>query len=116
MGIGFSLDLAAVLLFHRADTTVSPTNPGSSSALVMGGVFRFSRNPMYLGLVLQLIGWGLWLGSLSPFLVPPLFALAITTLQIIPEEQALTEKFGDDYLRYRTSTRRWLGRTQPEKT
>ena len=73
------------------------------------GVFRFSRNPMYLGLLLLLIGWAVWLGSASPWLVPPLFVIILTFVQIIPEEQALSRNFGEQYVSYRESVARWIG-------
>ena len=107
---GLALDMASILLFQRAGTTVSPMNPGKTSMLVVDGVFRFSRNPMYLGLVLQLLGCALWFGTASSFLIPPLFVMILTAWQIQPEESALREKFGDAYLRYQSQTPRWLGR------
>ena len=73
-------------------------------------VFRISRNPMYLGLPLLLIGWALWLGSASAWLIPPLFVLVITLLQIIPEKQALSRLFGAQRLVYRQSVACWIGR------
>jgi protein-S-isoprenylcysteine O-methyltransferase Ste14 len=64
---------------------------------------------MYLGLVLLLIGWAVWLGSVSPLVVPPLFVVVITLLQIIPEEQVLGQRFGEQYLSYRRSVARSIG-------
>ena len=75
-----------------------------------GGVFQVSCNPMYLGLTLLLIGWALWLGTVSPWLIPPLFVAVISVAQIIPEEQALEELFGEPYLAYRHRVGRWTGR------
>jgi protein-S-isoprenylcysteine O-methyltransferase Ste14 len=85
-------------------------DPSKASRLVTGGVFRISRNPMYLGLALLLIGWAVWLGSASPWLIPPLFVTIVTLLQIIPEEEALARLFGDQYVEYRRDVLRWLGR------
>ena len=65
---------------------------------------------MYLGLVLLLIGWAIWLGSASPWVIPPLFVIVITVVQIIPEEQALEQLFGEEYRSYRRSVARWIGR------
>jgi protein-S-isoprenylcysteine O-methyltransferase Ste14 len=107
---GIVVSASAFMNFKRAGTTVDPRDPGQASRLVTGGVFRFSRNPMYLGLLLVLIGWALLLGSASVWVVPPLFAAGITYLQIIPEEQALVRLFGDEYLAYRRSVARWFGR------
>lgn len=85
-------------------------DPSKASRLVTDGVFRISRNPMYLGLVLLLIGWAVWLGSASPWLVPPLFVTVITVVQIIPEERALGQRFGDQYRTYQQRVARWVGR------
>ena len=88
-GAGIGIALAAFNRFQQARTTVNPREPHTASSLVTGGVFQISRNPMYLGLLLILIGWALGLGTASPWIVPPVFILAITVLQIIPEEQVL---------------------------
>src|SRR5512144_1499757 len=69
--IGIAIAMAAFAGFRRAGTTVDPTDPSKASQLVTDGVFRVSRNPMYLGLLLLLIGWAVWLGSAIPWLVPP---------------------------------------------
>ena len=84
-------------------------DPSTASRLVTGGVFRISRNPMYLGLTLLLIGWAVWLGSASPWLIPPLFVTIVTLLQILPEEEALGQLFGQQYVEYRRDVARWLG-------
>jgi protein-S-isoprenylcysteine O-methyltransferase Ste14 len=108
--VGVAIAVAARMRFRRVGTTVNPLDPSKASHLVTGGVFRVSRNPMYLGLVLLLIGWSIWLGSASPWLVPPLFVIVLTVVQIIPEEQALSRRFGEQYLSYRRSVARWIGR------
>jgi protein-S-isoprenylcysteine O-methyltransferase Ste14 len=108
--IGRVITVAAGGRFRQARTTFDPVNPGKTSYLVTAGVFRFSRNPMYLGLVLLLIGWAIWLGTASPWLVPPLFMILMTLGQIVPEEQALQELFGESYLAYQHSVSRWIGR------
>jgi protein-S-isoprenylcysteine O-methyltransferase Ste14 len=102
--------VAAMRLFRRAETTVSPLDPRKTSRLVTGGIYRWSRNPMYLGLTLLLAGWAVALGSLSPLLVPPLFVLVLTRVQILPEERILRERFGDDYESYCRTVGRWIGR------
>jgi protein-S-isoprenylcysteine O-methyltransferase Ste14 len=107
--LGVATGVAAFRHFRRARTTINPLDPGQASSLVTGGVFRLSRNPMYLGLTLVLLGWALWLGSLSPWAVPPLFVALITLVQILPEERALTRLFGARYLEYRGAVPRWLG-------
>ncbi len=108
--IGRAITVAAGMRFRKARTTFDASKPRDASCLVTDGVFRFSRNPMYLGLVLLLIGWALWLGTVSPWLVLPLFVIVTSVAQIVPEEQALEERFGEPYLAYRHSVRRWIGR------
>src|SRR5947208_13722393 len=95
--VGIVIDVTALMGFRKAAPTVNPLDPSKASSLVTDGVFRVTRNPMYLGMVLLLIGWGVWLGSASPWLVPPLFVIAVTVVQIIPEEQALRRRFGEQY-------------------
>jgi protein-S-isoprenylcysteine O-methyltransferase Ste14 len=107
---GVSVVLAAFVGFRRAGTTIDPRNPARASRLVTQGVFAFSRNPMYLGMLLVLCGWAALLGGVSPWIVPPLFVLAINRLQIVPEEQALVKLFGQEYLDYGRRVRRWIGR------
>ncbi len=110
--IGFVIAVAAFVRFRQVRTTVNPMDPSQATQLVTDGVFRISRNPMYLGLVLLLIGWAVWLDSASPWLIPPLFMIVITRVQIIPEEQALERLFGTQYLAYRRSVARWVGRSR----
>jgi len=101
---------AAIRRFSRAHTTVNPLDPTKASRLVTGGVFQISRNPMYLGMLLLLVGWAIGLGSASPWLILPIFVGVITFFQIIPEEQALQSLFGTEYLPYRQRVARWIGR------
>lgn len=108
--VGVAIAVAALARFRDAGTTVDPMNPSKASQLVTGGVFRISRNPMYLGLTLLLVGWAIWLGSASPWLIPPLFVTLITAVQIIPEERALRQRFGEQYVSYQRSVARWIGR------
>jgi protein-S-isoprenylcysteine O-methyltransferase Ste14 len=107
---GILIAAAAITQFRRSRTTLNPIEPSRASHLVTGGIFGFSRNPMYLGLVLLLIGWACWLGSATPWLVPPLFAILIYAAQIVPEERALEAVFGDAYVAYRHRVARWIGR------
>jgi len=113
--LALTLGLAAFREFRRAKTTTNPLKPGSASALVTSGVFAYSRNPMYLALLLALSGWALWLGVLTPWLMLPLFVTTLTRLQILPEERALEGLFGADYLAYRRTTARWLGRNSDRR-
>lgn len=105
---GLALGIAAVGLFGRAKTTVTPLKPEKASALVITGPYRFTRNPMYLGLVLLLTGWGLWLGNPANLIWLAGFVFYITAFQIKPEEAALRAKFGADYAAYCQRVRRWL--------
>jgi len=75
---------------------------------VRSGLYRVSRNPMYLGMLISLSGWVLWVNSLTAFLLLPLFVFYITRFQIVPEERILLEKFGDDFAQYMREVRRWL--------
>jgi protein-S-isoprenylcysteine O-methyltransferase Ste14 len=114
-GLGLFVMLAGVALnlqpkrgFRRAGTTVNPLRPQAAKRLVIGGLYRYSRNPMYLGHVLALAGWGLWLqsGLVLPALIVQVAWLQ--WLQVRPEERALQARFGADYDAYRARVRRWL--------
>lgn len=100
--------MAGVRAFARAETTVNPLRPGSASRLVAHGIYRRSRNPMYLALLLALLAWGILLGNGAALLVPPVFVLAMNRLQILPEERALAVVFGEEFLAYKRQVRRWL--------
>ena len=94
--------------FGRAKTTVNPIKIHETSALVTTGIYRYTRNPMYLGLALLLMGWGVYLSAPWAFLVPIAFVLFITRFQIIPEERILRAKFGTAYTSYLQRAGRWL--------
>ena len=98
----------AIAAFRSAGTTVDPRYPEKASRLVIRGVYRYSRNPMYLGLLLLLIAWGVYLSNLLGFACLPLFVLGMNRLQIRPEERAMEAQFGDEYRAYRESVRRWI--------
>lgn len=106
--LGFACAAAGVVEFYKANTTVNPHRIRKASALVTSGIFRFTRNPMYVGLLLVLVGWFLWLGTVVNAVLLFLFVVAITELQIKPEEHALAELFGDDYRQYCSRVRRWV--------
>lgn len=106
--LGGSLDLAALAQFLRARTTINPLKPESASALVTAGPYRFTRNPMYLGLTVLLIAWAVYLASLAALGLVPLFVLYIDRFQIAPEERVLAARFGAVYEDYRSRVRRWL--------
>jgi protein-S-isoprenylcysteine O-methyltransferase Ste14 len=104
--LGIILTLAGARLFARIGTNIKPFNePG---VLVTDGVFRWSRNPMYLGFVLLLLGTAVLLGTAAPFLGPALFAVAADRWYIAYEERAMQAKFAAAYAAYKLRTRRWL--------
>ena len=106
--LGVGLDLWALAAFRSARTTVSPLAPSRSSTIVRAGPYRFSRNPMYLGMALLLFAWSVFLGNPLAGLSVLLFVGYITRFQIAPEERVLLAKFGDPYAAYLSDVRRWL--------
>lgn len=106
VSFGLAIIVVSAGLFKRADTAIIPFH--KSTALVIQGPYKFTRNPMYLGMVLILIGVGFVLGSLLPFAVIPLFILIIQTRFIVGEERFMETLFGEEYLNYKNSVRRWL--------
>lgn len=106
IGLGAWLNLAADRAFRAAATTVKPFE--TSRVLVTEGVFRLTRNPMYLGMVAILLGVCLLIGALSPFAVCLVFALALRVRFIPVEERMLAETYGERWQAYRARTRRWL--------
>ena len=108
VAIGLTLNLLPKLAFRRVRTTVNPLRPAMASALVTHGVYRYTRNPMYLGQATVLAGVMLYLQSPVALLAVPLFVLYITRLQIMPEERALSARFPEAYAAFRQRVRRWL--------
>ncbi len=106
--LAITMDLSSLFLFLKKHTTPSPFSPNKASVLVTTGLYRFTRNPMYVGLLTILTGYAIWLGSLTPFLLLPVFYWLITNMQIKPEEAILEKKFGQEYLDYKSRVRRWL--------
>jgi len=107
-GIGVVFAVAGFLAFRRARTTIDPMHPDRTSALVITGVYGFTRNPMYVGLLFVLLGWTVFLGSTWALLGPLVFVVWINYLQIIPEERILKQLFGESYNQYQERVRRWL--------
>lgn len=103
---GVGLAIWAERLFSRAGTGVRPFTP--STALVATGPYRLTRNPMYLGMMLVLLGGFLLSGSIGSFLVLPVFFWWIQTRFVLPEEEHMSEHFGEDYEAFKQKTRRWL--------
>jgi len=108
IALSFIPAMGAFWQFTRFKTTINPHHPEKASTLVTTGVYQFSRNPMYLNLFLLLMGWAIYLGSLSPLLLPLLFIWVITSQQIKSEEQVLEKVFGQEYLSYKQKVRRWV--------
>ena len=106
--VGLGFDLLGLIAFRASRTTINPLRPERSTALVTGGVYRVTRNPMYVGMALLLLAWAVYLSSLLPFAGPVVFVLYITRFQIQPEERALQAIFGEDFARYAARVRRWL--------
>ena len=106
--IGSSLVVAGAVEFRAAKTTVNPLTPELATSIVTKGIYRFSRNPMYLGFLIMLGAWGLLLENGVAIACVPVFVGYMNRFQIIPEEKALLAQFGDDYAHYLASTPRWL--------
>lgn len=108
VAVAVGIGAAALLGFRRAKTTVNPLKPEASSALVTGGIYRWTRNPMYLAMLLVLIGWACIVANLAALVMLPLFVSTLNRLQIEPEERALRARFGAEFENYRRKVRRWL--------
>lgn len=108
LGLGALISIASLVSFSRARTTVDPTKPHASTSLVTSGVYRISRNPIYLGMLLILLAWGVKLSNLASVALTIGFVLYMTRFQILPEERFLEEIFGDEFTAYKQRVRRWL--------
>ena len=105
---GMAFAMVAMGLFRRAKTTTNPLNPEKAQQLVTTGVYRITRNPMYLGLVLILLAWIIMKGNPINLIFLISCVAYLTAFQIKPEEKALTELFGAEYLNYKAKVRRWV--------
>jgi protein-S-isoprenylcysteine O-methyltransferase Ste14 len=105
---GGFIALAGVVAFSRAGTTVNPMKPGSSSALVEAGIYSVTRNPMYLGVLLVLFAWAIYLAHVLTVLFLPGFVWYMNRFQIEPEERALASLFGPEFTAYAARVRRWM--------
>ncbi|WGV14256.1 isoprenylcysteine carboxylmethyltransferase family protein [Psychrobacter maritimus] len=106
--IGMSLGVMGVTQFRKAQTTPNPQALEKVSSLVTSGIYGYSRNPMYLGLVLILLGWAFYLSHFLSFVLLPVFILYMTRFQIQPEEEMMARKFGKTYQAYLNKVRRWI--------
>ncbi|MCQ8183802.1 methyltransferase family protein [Parvularcula maris] len=105
---GIALGAAALFQFGQEKTTYRPEDPTKTSALVTDGVYRITRNPMYAGMALGLLGLAIGLWTLLGLLLVPVFIGIISAVQIVPEERALKELFGWEYEQFKQRTPRWL--------
>jgi len=105
---GLAISLGGVVVFRRANTTVNPITPEATTSMVTSGLYGFSRNPMYLGFLIVLIGWAIFLSHLMAFALLPLFVLYMNRFQIIPEERVLSAKFAHHFTAYKETVRRWI--------
>jgi len=106
--VGLALPISGVLSFKKAQTTVNPLNPSAASNLVTSGIFRFTRNPMYLGMLFLTLAAVCYTSSLVSLLWVLGFFHYIGRFQITPEERAMLELFGDQFKQYQSKVRRWL--------
>jgi len=105
---GIIIIVLAIASFRKAKTTVHPMRPEATTFLVVSGVFRFTRNPMYLGLLLILTAWAVFLSNALAFLLLPAYVIYMNRFQIEPEERALRSKFPEKFAVYERRVRRWL--------
>ena len=106
--LGLACAIPSFKLFARYKTTISPLKPSDTTVLVTEGMYRYSRNPMYLGLLLLTIASTIWFGTWFGIIINIVFIFLINFLQIIPEEEALLEIFGEEYEEYKKNVRRWI--------
>jgi protein-S-isoprenylcysteine O-methyltransferase Ste14 len=106
--VGAGVPIAAVLAFRTANTTVDPTRPEATSAMVIRGVYKISRNPMYLGFLLMLTSVAVVLMNALAFVLLTVFIAYMHRYQIVPEERMLLSKFGKEFETYRKTVRRWI--------
>lgn len=106
--VGMALAIMGVLAFKKAQTTVNPHTPEKSASLVTTGIYHYTRNPMYLGMLVVLLGWAFYLSNFAALLVLPVFIIYMSRFQIQPEERFMMQKFSDEYQIYMTKVRRWL--------
>ena len=105
---GSLLALLGVIEFKKHQTTVDPRIPHQTERLVISGIYKISRNPMYLGFLLMLAGWAFFLSHFIAVLMLPVFIIYMNKYQIAAEERWMLEKFGDEFLIYTGKVRRWI--------
>ena len=107
-GAAFAVAGLGLFEFRKARTTIDPVNLGRAAKVVKSGIFRITRNPMYVGMVALLLAWAIWLNGWVLLAGPLVFFLFIDSFQIRPEERVLARKFGRDYDDYLKQVRRWI--------
>ncbi len=108
LSLGILVFINPVLKFIKSKTTINPIQFEETNRLVTSGIFKYSRNPMYLGMLMIIISTSIFYLNIYSILTPFLFVFWINKFQIKREEVFLTEKFGKEYLSYKNKTRRWL--------
>tara|TARA_B100001287_G_scaffold186938_1_gene157756 strand:- start:117 stop:563 length:447 start_codon:yes stop_codon:yes gene_type:complete len=106
--LGLVVFLSAVKSFRKQKTTVNPLEPRQASSLVTSGIFKFSRNPMYLGMLIILLSLSFKFNLIGGMTISLFFYIFITKFQIIPEEAAMNELFGNEFINYSNKTKRWI--------
>ena len=106
--LGFLILISAVRLFRIDQTTVNPLSPRQATKLVTEGIFKFSRNPMYLGMACVLASLAMFFNIIGGIVCIALFCAYITKFQIVPEEKAMLDLFSEDFTQYKQTTRRWI--------
>ena len=106
--LGLFIFISAVSSFRKQKTTVNPLAPKQASSLVVSGIFKYSRNPMYLGMLIVLLSISFKFNLAGGIVISLFFYLFITRFQIFPEEEAMNELFGDEFIEYSNKTRRWI--------
>lgn len=106
--LGLTVFILAIKAFDRQKTTVNPLEPRQASSLVVSGIFKYSRNPMYLGMLIILLSTSFKFNLVGGIVISLFFYLFITKFQIVPEEEAMNELFGDKFIEYSNRTRRWI--------
>ncbi len=106
--LGLAVLIFAVRLFRKDKTTVNPLSPEQATKLVTDGIFKYSRNPMYLGMALILCSIAVFFNLIGGIILVALFCVYITKFQIIPEERAMSNLFSQDFDKYKEATRRWI--------
>ena len=105
---GLIIIFVAAKQFKAANTTINPTKPETASVLVSNGVFSYSRNPMYLGMLIIIIGFSIIHNLIAIIVFMPLWIIYMINFQIIPEEEAMKILFKEEFLNYSKKTRRWI--------